>query len=171
MWGPDGWDTDVPVHQFEAAYSDSQAVTVNCDQDVGTLDTCLQYVEKFSISLGRVPWFSRWATKGLDLRPGSHYHANLCSGKYGAPEGCNAWGGGGVITMCIGVGDTISQAGNLEELFLHEGAHVTLDSEVLHSEGWKCARDLDQNYISEYAQDHPLRSAHGNASYPSSVRM
>jgi len=145
MWGPTGWSSNIPVYQFKADFSDSQSVTVNCDQDIGTKATCLQYAEKFSRSLGRVPWFSRWATRGLDLRPGT----------YGAPSGCNAWGGGGVITMCAGVGDTLMQAGNFEELMLHEGAHVTLDSEVLHSDAWKCARDMDKNYISQYAKDRP----------------
>ena len=59
--------------------------------------------------------------------------------------------------MCVGVGMEIAQAGNIEELFMHEGAHVTLDAQIYALDDWKCARDLDQNYISTYARDHPLR--------------
>ena len=29
---------------------------------------------------------------------------NFLLGSYGNPSGCNAWGGRGVITMCLGVG-------------------------------------------------------------------
>ena len=36
MWGPTGWSSNIPVYQFKADFSDSQSVTVNCDQDVGT---------------------------------------------------------------------------------------------------------------------------------------
>ena len=32
---------------------------------------------------------------------------NPIPGSYGAPEGCNAWGGGGVITICLGVGQVL----------------------------------------------------------------
>jgi len=145
MWGADGWDSSVLVHQITAEFSDSQSVTVNCDQGVGSQQDCLDYAEKFSRSLGRVPLFSRSATTGLDLRPGN----------YNSPSGCNAWGGGGVITMCVGVGDTIMQAGNFEELMLHEGAHVTLDPNIYGTEGWNCARNLDNNFISTYAKASP----------------
>ena len=49
------------------------------------------------------------------------------------------------------------QAGNFEELMLHEGAHVTLDPEVYGTEGWNCARNLDNNFISTYAKASPER--------------
>ena len=71
--------------------------------------------------------------------------------------GCNAWGGSGTITMCAGVGTTLQARGNLEELLLHEGAHVTLDPLLLHTARWRCAQLSDQNYISSYARDNPGR--------------
>ena len=70
-------------------------------------------------------------------------------------SGCNAWGGGGTITMCAGVGTALQDRGTLEELLLHEGAHVTLDSRLLHTARWRCAQLSDRNYISSYARDHP----------------
>ena len=69
--------------------------------------------------------------------------------------GCAAWGGGGIITLCVGVGIDVQEKGNLEELFLHEGAHVTLDSYILHTNIWRCAQDADQDLISDYAKEHP----------------
>ena len=71
MWGADGWEDKVPVHQFAVEFLDSQSVTANCDLAVGSVEECLEYVEVFSPSLGRVPLFGRSATQGLDLRPGN----------------------------------------------------------------------------------------------------
>ena len=79
----------------------------------------------------------------------------------GNPEsrpGCNAWGGGdGTIIYCAGVALSDINEGVIEETFLHEGAHVNLDSEIYNLTEWKCARDSDKHYISTYAKEHPLR--------------
>ena len=47
--------------------------------------------------------------------------------------------------------------GSIEEAFMHEGAHVTMDREIYPQREWKCARDSDHAYISGYAKDHPTR--------------
>ncbi|MDE2677604.1 MAG: Ig-like domain-containing protein [Gemmatimonadota bacterium] len=47
--------------------------------------------------------------------------------------------------------------GFLEEVFLHEGAHVSLDPEHLDSPGWRAAQQADGVSISEYARDYPDR--------------
>ena len=49
------------------------------------------------------------------------------------------------------------EIGTIEEMFLHESAHVNHDSHLYQMEEWKCARDSDKHYISNYAKDHPLR--------------
>ena len=106
----------------------------------------------------RVRWIGLQARKAASYdHVGPTLHI-LFSGSYGAPEGCNAWGGGGVITMCLGVGQVchmfvptilemgglqillfqeLIDNGNIEELFLHEGSHVSVDSllEVKHHFG------------------------------------
>ena len=45
-------------------------------------------------------------------------------------EGCNAWGGGGTVTLCTGVGEDLLAHGNCEELFVHEGCHISLDASI-----------------------------------------
>ena len=72
--------------------------------------------------------------------------------------GCAAWGGAdGTVIFCAGVALYMIEVGTIEETFLHEGAHVNHDSNLYHTEEWKCARDSDKHYISNYAKDHPLR--------------
>jgi len=145
MWGPNGWDHEVPVWQFTAQFSDSPDVTISFDKDVGDAAFCAPHAFNFAQAVGRTPWYARTSFVGLDFRPGS----------YGAPEGCNAWGGGGVITICLGVGQELIDNGNIEELFMHEGSHVSVDSLVEGTDDWLCAKQRDNNFISTYARDHP----------------
>ena len=70
MWGPNGWDKDVPVHQFAAVFSDEQTVSVLCDMAVGSVEQCTQYAQLFDKALGRVPGYARAGTQGLHMRPG-----------------------------------------------------------------------------------------------------
>ena len=72
MWGPSGWDSGVPVHQYQATFAEDEAVVlVQCDQEVGSEQQCRQLADTFSRALGRVPWYARAGTQGLDLRPGA----------------------------------------------------------------------------------------------------
>ena len=84
--------------------------------------------------------------------------------------------------MCLGVGLELMDNGNIEELFLHEGGHVSIDwmfavpmlftslqCSVLRRtmqcclqsgsgrEDWLCAQQTDRNFISSYAKEHPNR--------------
>jgi len=147
MWGPNGWDHEVSVWQFTAQFKDSPDVTISFDKDVGESTFCAPHASNFAQAVGRTPAYARTNFVGLDFRPGS----------YGAPEGCNAWGGGGVITMCIGVGQELIDTGNVEELFLHEGSHISVDSLLEGTDAWLCARQRDNNFISTYAADNPTR--------------
>lgn len=47
--------------------------------------------------------------------------------------------------------------GLLEELYLHEAAHVSLDPEHADAAGWRAAQEADGVFISEYARQHPNR--------------
>ena len=40
---------------------------------------------------------------------------------------CSPWSGGQTVNLCTGVGEELLSSGNMEEVFLHEGCHVSLD--------------------------------------------
>ena len=40
---------------------------------------------------------------------------------------------------------------------MHEAAHTSLDSYYSYSSEWILAQNIDNNFISNYAQDYPLR--------------
>jgi len=148
MWGPDGWSRQVPAWQFTAKFKDQdQDTVISFDKDVGDATFCAPHALKLAEAVGRIPTFARTDFIGLDIRPGT----------WGNPSGCTAWGGSGVITMCLGVGLRLIDNGNIEELFLHEGSHISLDRLIEGTDEWLCARQQDKNFISTYARDHVTR--------------
>ena len=42
-------------------------------------------------------------------------------------ENCRWWGGDGSVTICKEEGDEVIKEGHVEEVFFHEGTHITLD--------------------------------------------
>lgn len=54
-------------------------------------------------------------------------------------------------------GEVLESRGVLEEVFLHEGTHVSLDLEHASSSDWKSAQNNDPTFISTYAKDNPSR--------------
>ena len=93
-----------------------------------------------------------WCPGQTTIATGDWQHA-----AFNAVKGCNFWGGNGIITLCADYGMTLKKMGHLEEILMHEGAHVTLDARLLDSDRWHCARDLDKNFISSYARANPNR--------------
>ena len=59
-------------------------------------------------------------------------------------------------------GDNLIRSGFLEEVFVHEGGHTSLDPHYYDSK-WECAKKADVNFISTYAKDHPYREDHAES--------
>jgi len=148
MYGPNGWDYEVPVWDFTAQFKDSPDVWISFDKDVGDATFCAQLASIFSQAAGRTPAYARTDFVGLDIRPG---------GSFGA-EGCEAWGGGGLITMCLGVGQELIDTGSIEELFLRHGSLDSVHSLLEGTDAWLCARQRDKNFISTFAADFPTEN-------------
>jgi hypothetical protein len=56
-----------------------------------------------------------------------------------------------------GQGDLYVADGILEETFVHEAAHTSLDAAHAESAGWLTAQTQDPTFISTYARDNPTR--------------
>ena len=56
-----------------------------------------------------------------------------------------------------GQGDSYVSSGILDETFIHEGCHTSLDSYVYDTDEWDTAVATDNKYISDYARDNPNR--------------
>lgn len=67
--------------------------------------------------------------------------------------------GGGNRNLLIHTlqGDDYIRRGVLEEAFLHEGAHTSMDARFGQDPRWRCAQALDRGFVSPYAKQNPGR--------------
>ena len=71
MFGPDGWEYNLPVFSYLAKYTDSQDVVFNVDKRIGgTWEELEDYAWKLAEPLGRTPVYSRSGTKRIDVNYG-----------------------------------------------------------------------------------------------------
>lgn len=97
--------------------------------------------EKYGWSIGQLPYCLRlavneiWINKGVELF------------------------GGGNNSILIHTGQTMlyENDGILAETLVHEAAHTSLDAAHAESAGWLNAQTLDGGFISDYAEENPLR--------------
>jgi len=73
-------------------------------------------------------------------------------------KGINPFGGGNNnLLIHTGQADEYIRDGILEETFIHEASHTSLDAYHAGAPGWLKAQDDDPTFISEYAKDNPTR--------------
>lgn len=73
-------------------------------------------------------------------------------------KGTHGFGGGNRnLLIHTGQGERYIQDGILEETFVHEGTHTSMDARYAADPRWRCAQALDKTAVSPYAADHPSR--------------
>lgn len=96
-------------------------------------------VQTYAAALGKIP---------TCLRTGVHelwIHAGVAS--FG--------GGNNAIVIHTGRGEEYITSGILEEAFVHEGTHCSLDATYAGAAGWTSAQNADPDFISTYAAGAP----------------
>ena len=135
------WITITPF-LFEAKFSDGTQIEVQVNNEFENKTNAEKVALTYLEAIGRLPELFRkdvetvWIHKGNESFGGGnnniliHHDRGLESEKYGL----------------------------LEEIFLHEGAHTSLDSEHSSSSDWINAQKADNgNFISDYAKEYPQR--------------
>ena len=138
---PNAW-IDAPSHVFQARFECARRqVAVIVNAEINRRDAEIQ-AERFARVLGQLPFGSRKAVREIWVHPGDEL----------------AGGGNNAILMYTGYADV--NARFLEEAFIHEAAHTTLDwgfGGVVNREEWMNAASADARFISRYAADNPDR--------------
>ena len=131
---PETWIT-INAYLFDVRYA-GQVVEFRVNPEFGSREAAQAEVEKFAHALGQVPAVLMPGIKDVAV------HA-----------GWARWsGGGGSITV-----HTVWESRYIEEAFVHEGTHVTLDPAHRDSSRWRAAQEADGVFISNYARDNPDR--------------
>ena len=121
--------------------------------EVGDRDEARALVDVYAPIFGRLPWALRQHVRAIEL------HRD----EFG--RGCNAslyryvddptYPSSGEVRCNTTNTDREVQRGFMEEIFLHEGVHVSLDPDHAGSAGWLEAQASDPTFISTYARDNP----------------
>ena len=130
----------VDAYLFNATFSGgSGTVEIQVNPEFGSAEAARVEAEKYAPVIGRLPAILRrdletvWIHKGLE------------------PFG----GGNNNLLIHTEQGDSYAADGILEETFVHEATHTSLDSPHATSSGWRAAQANDPDFISTYAQDFP----------------
>jgi hypothetical protein len=125
---------------FDATFSDGFTVEFQVNPEFGTTSAQSQ-AEKYAPAIGRLPKSLRTDVKTVWIHDGVQ------------PFG----GGNNNLLIHAGQGDLYIASGILEETFVHEAAHTSLDAAHAASAGWVAAQAADNHFISTYARDNPAR--------------
>ena len=134
---PDMWIT-IDAYLFDVRYGGHE-VEFRVNPEFGSKEAAQAEVETYAPAQGRLPavLLSAMPHRGITIN-----------------AGYESWGGGLIHTD---KGKDYIRRGLVEEVFVHEAAHVALDPEHRDSSGWRAAQRADGVFISDYARDHPDR--------------
>lgn len=127
---------------FDAKYSDGLTIEIQVNPEFGSSAAAQLQAEKYAPVIGRLPKGLRMSVETVWIHKGIYDF------------------GGGNKNLLIHTerGDEYIASGFLEEIFLHEGVHTSLDDPYATSTGWLAAQKNDQgNFISAYARDNSTR--------------
>ena len=136
----DGWLT-VEAHLFNANFDDGLSIEIQVNPVFGESARALVEAEKYARVIGRLPTALREDVETVWIHKGTE------------PFG----GGNNNLLIHIGQADLYLQDGILEETFVHEAAHTSLDATHASAPGWLAAQSADPTFISTYARDFPVR--------------
>ncbi len=136
-----GW-VELEPFLFDAIYSDGFTLEIQVNPEFETEASALVEAERYGWLIGQMPRVLR----GPDFQTVWIHRGN------------ELWGGGNnnILIHTDSAAD-YEREGIIEEVFLHEGVHTSLDAYHLASSGWLAAQASDGDFISAYAREFPNR--------------
>ena len=136
-----GWVSLTP-YLFSASYDDNLEIEVQVNPEFGTVEDAQKQAEKFAPVIGRLTTELRKDVKTVWLH-----------------KGLEPFGGGNnnLLIHTDWSAQHYERQGILEETFVHEASHTSLDAYHARNTDWLSAQEADCNFISDYAKEHPIR--------------
>lgn len=132
------WIT-VNAYLFDVSFDDGLEAEIQVNPEFGSSDAALVEAQKYGEAIGRLPTVLRSQVETVWIHQGVQ------------PFG----GGNNNLLIHTGQGELYEADGILEETFVHEAAHTSLDPTHAAAPGWLAAQSADGNFISTYARDFP----------------
>ena len=151
------WIT-VYAYLFEARIR-GRRLEFQVNPEFGSAAAARAQVDTFAPALGRLPAVLLSRAAKVHVSAGDPGHPDAA--RHARPDrGVRPVFGGNYFdrsfTIHTGYGQGLLRSGFLEEILLHEAAHVTLQNHQ-DAAGWRAAREADGEFISNYARDFPDR--------------
>lgn len=126
---------------FNATYKDGLKIEVQVNPEFGNADDARKEAEKYAYVIGQLTTALRRDVETVWIH-----------------KGTNPFGGGN-NNLLIHTGQAVKYIndGILEETFVHEATHTSLDSRHAKKPKWIAAQKADGEFISNYAKDYPNR--------------
>ncbi len=131
--------TDINAYLYDVVWSDGLTSLGVVNPEFGSPAAGQTEVETYAGALGKVPYCLRTGVNELWI------HAGVAS--FG--------GGNNAIVIHTGRGQEYIADGILEEAFVHEGTHCSLDALYASDPDWQAAQTADPDFISTYAAGAP----------------
>ena len=142
----DFWDrpaemwTTVNAYLFDVQFT-GRELEFQIHPEFGSREAARAEVDTYAPLLGRIPAVLLSRAKEVEISASN-----------------NVWQGNGsygIFHIYTGQGREYIRDGFVEEVFLHEGGHLSLDLAHVNSAGWRAAQEADGVFISDYARDFP----------------
>ncbi len=138
---PDKWIT-IDAYLFDVRYEDAE-LEFQVNPEFGSREAARTEVDTYAAALGRLPAVFLSRVQKVQINAGY----KLFGGNWGDRS----------FLIHTDQGKEYIRNGYLEEVLIHEGAHVSLDGAHASSAGWRAAQTKDGVFISAYARDYPDR--------------
>src|SRR5262245_3676081 len=126
---------------FNARYNDGFTVEVQVNPEFTNSTMAMVDATKYATVIGRIPTYARSRVQTVWIH-----------------KGVFGFGGGNTnLLIHTGQGALYEADGILEETFVHESGHTSLDPTNAAAPGWLAAQAADPEFISTYARDNPTR--------------
>jgi hypothetical protein len=135
-----GWIT-ANAYLFDVTFDDGLGTEVQVNPEFGSPEAAEAEARKYAEVIGRLPTALRryaetvWIHRGVEPFGGGNQNLLIHTGQAALYEA----------------------EGILEETFVHEAAHTSLDAVHASAPGWLAAQRQDGTFISTYAADYPNR--------------
>ena len=142
----DFWDrpaemwTTVNAYLFDVQFT-GRELEFQIHPEFGSREAARAEVDTYAPLLGRIPAVLLSRAKEVEISASN----NVWQGN----------GSAGIFHIYTGQGREYIRDGFVEEVFLHEGGHLSLDLAHANSAGWRSAQEADGVFISDYARDFP----------------
>ena len=131
----------VDAYLFNVNYNDGISIEFQVNPEFASSENAAVEAEKYAIVIGRIPTVLRKDVKTVFIHKGNK------------PFG----GGNNNLLIHTEQADRYVERGILEETFVHEASHTSLDAEHAKDSDWIKAQNADGKFISNYARDYPVR--------------